>query len=75
MIAAYPFSPLVQGQALGIGLTSYRGSVFVGLTADRDALADVNVIIDGLAESLTELKEAASKETGLRIIPGRADTG
>lgn len=73
MIAAYPFSPLVQGQALSIGLTSYRGCVFIGLTADRDALADVAVIIDGLSTSLAELKEAASKETGLRVIPGRAD--
>jgi len=54
-------------------LTSYQGSMFVGLTADRDALADVNVIIDGLTDALSELKEAASKETGLRIIPGRAD--
>jgi len=75
MVAAYPFSPLVQGQALGIGLTSYRGSMFVGLTADRDALADVSVIIDGLAQALEELKDAASKETGLRVIPGRADAG
>ena len=73
MISAYPFSPLAQGQALGIGLTSYQGSMFVGLTADRDALADVSVIIDGLADALSELKEAASKESGLRIIPGRAD--
>ena len=75
MIAVYPFAPLVQGQALGIGLTSYQGSVFVGLTADRDALADVGVLVDGLQSSLVELKEAASKETGLRVIPGRADVG
>lgn len=75
MTAAYPFTPLVQGQALGIGLTSYKGSVFVGLTADRDALADVSVLIEGLASSLADLKEAASKETGLRVIPGRADAG
>ena len=75
LIAAYPFSSLVQGQALSIGLMSYRGNVFVGLTADHDALADVSVIIDGLADSLTELKEAAAKETGLRIIPGRAEAG
>lgn len=75
MIAAYPFSPLVQGQALGIGLTSYQGSMFVGLTADRDALADVDVIIDALHASLAELKDAAAKETGLRIIPGHADAG
>ena len=73
MISAYPFSPLVQGQALGIGLTSYQGSMFVGLTADRDALADISLIIDGLTDALSELKDAASKESGLRIIPGRAD--
>jgi len=54
---------------------SYRGNVFVGLTADHDALADVSVMVDGLAASLEELKAAAAKETGLRIIPGRAETG
>lgn len=75
MIAAYPFSPLVQGQALGIGLTSYQGSMFVGLTADHDALADVGLLIDGLHAALAELSEAAAKETGLRIIPGHADAG
>lgn len=75
LIAAYPFSSLVQGQALSIGLMSYRGNVFVGLTADHDALADVNVMVEGLAESLTELRVAASKESGLRIIPGRAEAG
>jgi WS/DGAT/MGAT family acyltransferase len=73
MVEAYPFSPLVHGQALGIGLTSYQGCLFIGLTADRDALADVDVIVVGLADALTELKEASAKETGLRIIPGRAD--
>jgi diacylglycerol O-acyltransferase len=75
MVEAYPFSPLVHGQALSIGLTSYRGSVFIGLTADRDALADVAVIVEGLHASLLELKEAASKESGLRVIPGHADAG
>ncbi|HEV8025755.1 MAG TPA: WS/DGAT domain-containing protein [Candidatus Nanopelagicales bacterium] len=75
LIAAYPFSSLVHGQALSIGLMSYRGSVFVGLAADHDALADVSVMVDGLAASLDELKAAAAKETGLRIIPGRADAG
>ena len=47
--------------------------MFVGLTADRDALADISLIIDGLTDALSELKDAASKESGLRIIPGRAD--
>jgi hypothetical protein len=73
MVEAYPFSPLVHGQALGIGLTSYQGWIYIGLTADRDALADVEAIVDALGTSLNELKDAAAKETGLRIIPGRAD--
>jgi diacylglycerol O-acyltransferase len=75
LLAAYPFSPLVQGQALGIGLMSYRGSVFVGLTTDRESLSDVSVLVDAFNGSLKELQEAASKETGLRVIPGRADAG
>ena len=55
MISAYPFSPLVQGQALGIGLT-VSGVDVCGAYRRPRCLADVSVIIDGLADALSELK-------------------
>jgi hypothetical protein len=51
----YPVVPLGGGQAVAIGVTSYDGGVHYGLTADRDAMPDVDVLADALAESLAEL--------------------
>jgi WS/DGAT/MGAT family acyltransferase len=55
MLAMHPVVPLAKGQALAIGLTSYDGGVFYGLNADRDAMADVDVVASLLEESLAEL--------------------
>jgi WS/DGAT/MGAT family acyltransferase len=57
MLAAYPVVPLAKRQALSIGLTSYDGKVFYGLNADRDAMPDVDVLAQCLADSLAELLE------------------
>ena len=39
--AMYPVAPLGLGQALAVSCTSYNGRVFFGMTADRDAIPDV----------------------------------
>ena len=39
--AMYPVAPLGLGQALAVSCTSYNGKVFFGMTADRDAIPDV----------------------------------
>jgi diacylglycerol O-acyltransferase len=55
MLSMHPVVPLAKGQALSIGLTSYDGGVFYGLNADRDAMADVDVVAQLIEESLAEL--------------------
>lgn len=55
MLAMYPVVPLAPGQALSIGVTSYDGGVCYGLNADRDAMADVDVLAFCLQDSLAEL--------------------
>jgi WS/DGAT/MGAT family acyltransferase len=55
MLAAYPVVPLTKGQALSIGLISYDGGVYFGLYADRDALPDLDVLVDCIHESMAEL--------------------
>ena len=57
MEAAYPVVPLAKGQAVSIGLTSYDGGVYFGLNADRDAMADVDVLAQCIVDALTELRE------------------
>jgi WS/DGAT/MGAT family acyltransferase len=55
MLSMYPVVPLAKNQALSIGLTSYDGGVYYGLNADRDAMADIDVLASCLNESLAEL--------------------
>lgn len=59
MVEMYPVSPLLENQALSIALTSYDGNVHYGLNADRDAMADVDVVAASLHESLEELLDAS----------------
>ena len=60
MLESYPVQPLLPGQALAIGVTSYDGQVCYGLTADRDALPDVEVLGQCLLEAHEELVDSAS---------------
>jgi diacylglycerol O-acyltransferase len=57
LLATYPVIPLAKGQALAIGLTSYDGGVYYGLNADRDAMPDIEVLGQGIADALAELAD------------------
>jgi diacylglycerol O-acyltransferase len=59
MLDMFPVVPLAGGQAVAIGITSYDGGVHYGLTADRDALPDVDVLAAAMQESLAELLACA----------------
>lgn len=58
MASTYPVMPLGRGQALAIGMTSYDGKVFYGLTADRDAMPDLDTLAQAIYDSLDELRTA-----------------
>ncbi|HEY5852728.1 MAG TPA: wax ester/triacylglycerol synthase family O-acyltransferase [Aldersonia sp.] len=60
MLEMYPVSPLLRNQALSIGITSYDGRVYYGFNADRDAMADVDVVTALIGESMEELLDACS---------------
>jgi len=57
LVATYPVLPLREQRALAIGVTSYDGEVFYGITADRDAIGDADVLGQCLAEAIEELVE------------------
>ncbi len=67
MLASYPCVPLVPGQALSIGLTSYHGGLYIGLMADRDALADLDVIATSIRDSIVGLRASVAQR---RSSPG-----
>ncbi|MFT4300055.1 MAG: wax ester/triacylglycerol synthase family O-acyltransferase [Aeromicrobium sp.] len=56
----YSCIPLHGHRALSIAVTSYNGRVFYGLVADRDAMADLDVLAQCIAESMEELVESVS---------------
>lgn len=70
MTGTYPVPPLQPGFSLAIGVTSYDGSVYYGVTADRDALPDADVLGQCLTEALDELVESAT-DTRRRAPRGR----
>jgi diacylglycerol O-acyltransferase len=53
--ASYPVLPLSAGHQLSIGVTSYDGEVFFGLTGDRDAIRDLDVLAQCLLDALEDL--------------------
>ncbi|MGY1749872.1 WS/DGAT/MGAT family O-acyltransferase [Modestobacter sp. SYSU DS0511] len=59
MVEVFPVVPLVRGQGLAIGLTSYDGTVYVGLNADRDSISDVEVLADLIEAEVGDLRGAA----------------
>jgi WS/DGAT/MGAT family acyltransferase len=62
--AIYPMVPLAENTALGIAIMSYNGQLNFGLTADYDALADVETLADELHAAIDELVGAAGAQVG-----------
>ena len=71
MVATYPVPPLLEGHPLAIGVTSYDGRVFYGLTADRDAFPDADLLGTCVTEALDEL---LATTTATRAPRGRSAT-
>jgi len=70
--ALYPMVPLAENTALGIAIMSYNGQLNFGLTADFDALADLDTLSDELLSALEELVAAAGAQVSTpRIARGR----
>jgi WS/DGAT/MGAT family acyltransferase len=59
LVAAYPVMPLAPRIGLSVAVTSLAGTMAFGFTGDWDAVPDVDVLADGLDESIEELKKAA----------------
>src|SRR5215207_10379095 len=66
LVASYPFLPLSVGHMLAIGATSYDGEVFFGLTSDRDAISDLDVLAQCLLDALEELLDTSVRAPSAR---------
>ncbi|HET7510159.1 MAG TPA: wax ester/triacylglycerol synthase family O-acyltransferase [Solirubrobacterales bacterium] len=57
----FPVAFLPQNHCLAVAIMSYHGKVGFGLLADYDCMEDVEVVSNGINESLAELEAAAGK--------------
>jgi hypothetical protein len=55
----FPVAFLPENHGLAVAIMSYNGGIDYGLLGDYDALPDIDVIGDGISESLGELLKAA----------------
>jgi WS/DGAT/MGAT family acyltransferase len=61
LLAQYPFMPIAESMGLSIAVTSLAGTMAFGVTADWDTLPDIDALVEGIDESLAELRKAAGK--------------
>ena len=61
MSETFPVVPLEAGHLLAIGVTSYDGGVFFGLTADRDAVDDLDLLVQCLDDAVGELLDTTDQ--------------
>ena len=61
LLEVYPCVPLSpQGHALSIGVVSYNGGVFFGLTGDREVVSDLDDLAAELEATLAEQTEVSA---------------
>ena len=62
--AVWPLVPIAADHAVGIAVFSYAGDLYFCINADRDTVADLPVLRDGMERALRELSELADAESG-----------
>jgi diacylglycerol O-acyltransferase len=83
LVDIFPMAPLAQRQALCIAIMSYHGRLNFGLLGDYDAMGDLEVLAQGIHDSLDELRAAAGlgRRRGRRAarrrtaVPSRTGAG
>ena len=60
MTAGYPFVPIAGHLRLGVAIWSYCGTLYLGVTGDRDGATDLDVLADGIARGFADLLDAAT---------------
>ena len=60
LLGAFPFTPLAASHSYSVGVTSMDGWINVGITADYDALPDVDEVPSMLLDALSELVASAA---------------
>jgi diacylglycerol O-acyltransferase / wax synthase len=70
LVASYPAMPLGERCGLSVACTSLGGTLAFGLTADWDAVPDLDVLAQGIARAMDELEVAATPPSGATAAAG-----
>lgn len=54
-----PYVPIADRVRIGVAIFSYRDTLAFGLTGDYDTAPDLDVLADGITESMDELLREA----------------
>ncbi|MGH3912363.1 MAG: wax ester/triacylglycerol synthase family O-acyltransferase [Pseudonocardiaceae bacterium] len=57
LVEVFPVAPLAPGHALVVGLSCYRGTAYIGLHVDRDALPGVDGLVKAIPASASALDQ------------------
>jgi diacylglycerol O-acyltransferase len=68
VLEVVPLLPLVGNQPLGIGLVTYADTVGIGISADRDALPDLEILAAGVRAELAALTDSVRAEPQMRPV-------
>lgn len=72
LLGAFPFTPLSSSQSYAIGVTSIDGWLNVGITADYDALPDVETVTGAFEGALADLVASADAVATRHELTSRA---
>lgn len=61
LLTAWPLVPLAAEHALGVAVFSYAGVLTFGIVADRDSMGDLDVVVDGMVQTLRVLQATAHR--------------
>jgi diacylglycerol O-acyltransferase / wax synthase len=64
LVEIYPYVPIATGFRVSIGIISYLGGLFFGLTGDFYAMPDLAVLGEGIRAGLDELAKEAARVSG-----------
>jgi hypothetical protein len=71
MTVLYPYVPIGNSVRISIAILSYLDTVSFGITADYDAVPDVEVLVQGIRRGLAELGGQPQQDQLMApVIPG-----
>ena len=62
MLMAYPFAPIAGRIQIAVAIWSYCGTLYIGVTGDRDGAGDIDVLIRGIDRGFADLGHAAGRD-------------